>query len=139
MPKTIVQKVVFKNTTPKALYNLYMDAKLHSMISGSPAKITGKEGTKYSAHGGYISGKNLHLVKDKQIVQTWRAQTWDKSEADSIFMINLEKKGNDVVLHAIHANVPDAAVEGIKKGWNGHYWNPWKQHLAGKPITRPKM
>src|ERR1022692_4396815 len=104
MPKTIVQKVVFKNTTPKALYNLYMDAKLHSEIAGSPAKITAKEGTKYSAHGNYISGKNLLLVKDKQIVQTWRAQGWDKSDTDSIFSINLEKKGNDVVLHAVHAN-----------------------------------
>lgn len=26
----------------------------------------------------------------------------------------------------------------LDKGWHGHYWNPWKQHLAGKPITRPE-
>src|SRR5580658_3799426 len=119
MAKTIVQKVVFKNTTPKVLYNLYMDEKKHTMIAGAPCKISAKEGAKYTVHGGYISGKNLQLIKDKLIVQTWRAQTWDKSDVDSTFIINLEQQGNDVVLHAIHANVPDKHVAGVKKGWTG--------------------
>ncbi|MEO8151262.1 MAG: SRPBCC domain-containing protein [Bacteroidia bacterium] len=139
MAKTIEQKVVFKNTTPNALYNLYMDPKQHSMITGGPAKISEKVGSAFSAHGDYITGKNLHLVKDKLIVQTWRAQGWDKDDVDSIFMIRLEPKGKDVVLHAVHANLPDKAVASVDKGWHDHYWKPWKQHLAGKPITRPKM
>ena len=139
MATTIVQKLIFKNTTPKALYSLYMDAKKHSMISGGPATISAKEGTKYSVHGGYIEGKNLQLVKDKLIVQTWRARGWDKEDVDSTFMINLEQKGKDVILHAVHANVPDKHSAGISKGWHDHYWKPWKQHLAGKMITRPKM
>lgn len=50
MPKNIVQKVVFKNTTPKALYELYMDSKKHSVATGAPAKISAKEGGKFSAH-----------------------------------------------------------------------------------------
>ncbi len=139
MAKTIVQKVVFKNTTPKALYSLYMDSKKHSLIAGGPCEISAKEGSKYSVHGGYIKGKTLQLVKDKLIVQTWRAQDWDKNEVDSTFIINLEEKGKDVVLHATHANVPDKHAASVAKGWNGHYWNPWKQYIAGKPITRPKM
>jgi hypothetical protein len=58
---------------------------------------------------------------------------------DSTFIINLEQNGKDVVLHATHANVPDKHAASVTKGWTGHYWNPWKQHLAGKTITRPKM
>jgi activator of HSP90 ATPase len=139
MPKTIVQKVMFKNTTPKTLYNLYMNEKQHSMITGGPAKISEKVGSAFSSHGKYITGKNLHLVKDKQITQTWRAKNWSKKETDSIFTINLEQKGKDVVLHAVHTNLPDKAAAGVNKGWHSHYWNPWKQHLAGKTITRPKM
>jgi activator of HSP90 ATPase len=139
MAKTIVQKVVFKNTTPKALYDLYMDAKLHSLIAGGPVKISNKEGTDFSAHNGYITGKNLHLVKDELIVQAWRGMDWDKNELDSLFAIKLEKKGKDTVLHAVHALVPDKAAAGVDKGWHDHYWKPWKQHLAGKPIKRPKM
>lgn len=139
MAKTITQKVVFKNTTPKALYDLYMNPKKHAMISAAPATISSKAGGKYSVFGGYIQGKNLHLVKDKLIVQTWRAQGWDKNDVDSTFIISLEPKGKDVVLQAIHANVPDKQEASLSKGWKDHYWNPWKQHLAGKKITRPQM
>jgi activator of HSP90 ATPase len=139
MAKTMKHKVVFKRTTPKILYDLYMNAKKHAMIAGSPATITAKENVKFSTHGGYITGTTLKLIKDKLIVQAWRAMEWDASEPDSIFMILFETKGKDVVLHAVHANIPDKHYDGIDKGWLSHYWNPWKQHLAGKPITRPTM
>ena len=139
MAKTITQKVVFKNTTPKAVYDLYMNPKKHSMISGAPVTISSKAGSKFSSHGGYIFGEHIHSVKDKLIVQSWRAQGWDKSDVDSTFIVTLEPKGKDVVLQMVHANVPDKAIDGIAKGWEDHYWKPWKQHLAGKAITRPKM
>jgi activator of HSP90 ATPase len=139
MSKTIVQKVIFKNTTPKAVYQLYVNAKKHALISGAPAKITARVGDKFSVHHGYITGKNIRLVKDRLIIQTWRAQGWEKNDLDSTFIIELEPKGKDVVLHAIHANLPDKHAVSIAKGWFNHYWNPWKQHLAGKAITRPKM
>jgi activator of HSP90 ATPase len=138
MTKTITQKVVFKNTTPKALYELYMDAKKHSAVTGAPAKITAKEGTNYSAHDGYITGKNLQLVKDRLIVQSWRGSDWDKHHVDSTFIIKLEPKGKDVVLHAIHANIPNEEVEGIKSGWHEFYWEPWKKYLANKPAVKAK-
>ena len=139
MSKTIVQKVVFKNTTPKTLYELYTDSKKHSASTGGPAKISAKTGAKFSAHGGYILGKNLHMVKDKQIVQTWRGSNWEKHEGDSTFIINLEQKGKDTILHAIHANVPAKHAPGINKGWHSHYWSHWKNYLAGKPLSKPKM
>ena len=134
MAKTIVQKVVFKNTVPKALYELYIDAKKHSTVTGAPAIISTKEGTKFSAHGGYITGKNLQLVKDKLIVQAWRAEDWQKSDIDSTFIINLEQDGKDVILHAIHANLPDKHADEINKGWHDYYWKPWKKYLSGKPM-----
>jgi activator of HSP90 ATPase len=138
MSKTISHKVVYKKTKPETIYNLYMNAKKHSMIAGGPVKISAKEGADFSAHGGYITGKNLKLVKDKLIVQTWRAQNWADGE-DSTFMIMIEPKGKDVVVHAVHTNVPEVHAESVDKGWHDHYWKPWKQHLAGKPITRPTM
>ena len=140
MVKNIYQKIVFKNTTPKALYDLYMDSKKHSIATGAPAELSTEEGGNYSVHGGYITGKNLQLVKDKLIVQTWRAQGWDKDDADSTFIILLEPNGEDVVLYATHANVPDKHAESVDKGWHNHYWEPWKKYLAGKPIEKsPEM
>ena len=136
MSKTIVHKIVFKNTAAKDLYDLYMNAKKHSVATGAPAKISPKEGNSFSAHNNYITGKNLKLVKDKLIVQTWRAQSWDKEDIDSIFIIGLQTKGNDVVLHATHANIPDKHAASIDKGWYAHYWEPWKKYLAGNPIEK---
>src|ERR1051326_4181172 len=82
MAKTIEQKIVFKNTTPKKVYDLYMNAKLHSRIVGNPVKISNKAGTSFAAHGGWLTGKNLHLVNGKLIVQTWRGADWSKEHGD---------------------------------------------------------
>jgi hypothetical protein len=136
MPQTIAQKVVFKNTEPKALYDLYMNAKKHSVATAAPAKITGKIGDAYTTHGGYIYGVNTYLVKDKLIIQTWRTKEWEQKDADSTLIISLEEKGKNTVLHMIHVGVPDKHAESINKGWDQHYWQPWKKYLAGKPIDK---
>jgi len=136
--KTLTQKILFKNTSPEELYEMYMDSKLHSMLTGDKAKITKKEGTSYTAYGDYIKGKNLQLIPGKLIVQSWRASDWKKTDMDSTFLLALEKKGNDAVLNMVHANIPEDQVEGIKSGWTDYYWAPWKAHLAGKKISNKK-
>ncbi|PSL46513.1 activator of Hsp90 ATPase-like protein [Chitinophaga niastensis] len=139
MSKTIVQDVLFKNTTPKDLYDIYMDAGKHSVATGAPAEITATEGSSYSAHSGYITGKNLQLIPNRLIVQTWRAQSWSGDDIDSTFIISLEQQGNDVMLHAIHANVPNDAYDDLDSGWKKMYWEPWKLYLAGTPIAKAAM
>lgn len=136
---TIIQKEVFKNTTRESLYKLYMNKKLHSLVTDGPVEISDKVGSKFSAFGDYISGKNLMLVKNQLIVQSWRGSDWNKKDPDSLFMLSLEQKGKDAVLNMIHANVPDDKEEDLSKGWKDFYWKPWKQHLAGKTIKRPAM
>jgi activator of HSP90 ATPase len=134
MPNTIYQKIVFTSTKTKDLYDLYMDSKKHSIATGAHASISPKEGGRYSAHDNYIKGKNLQLVKNRLIVQTWRSSDWDKNDVDSTFIICLEQKGNDAILYATHANVPDDEFDSIKKGWHEYYWKPWKKYLSGNPI-----
>ena len=129
MPQTIIQKIIFKNTDPKILYDLYMDSKKHSAATGAPAKISAKVGGSFSAHRDYIKGKNIHLITDKTIVQTWRALDWNEKDEDSVFIINFETKGKDTILHVFHINVPDKHTENLDKGWHDYYWNPWKQYL----------
>ena len=139
MGKTIVQKVTFKDTTPKALYNLYMDAKLHGLITAGPVKISEKVGSSLNVFDGYITGKTLQFVKNQLIVQSWRGADWKKNDADSAFMLSFEQHGKNVLMNVIHANVPDNKAASLDKGWHDHYWNPWKQYIAGKEITRPEM
>ena len=132
MPKTITQKVVFKNAKASVLYSMYLDSRHHTKLTGNnPARISAKEGAKFSAHGGYCWGKNLQLVKDKLIVQSWRAADWSKSDMDSTFILSFEQNKNDAVLNMIHANVPDNQAAPLKDGWNEFYWRPWKKYLSG--------
>jgi activator of HSP90 ATPase len=139
MSKTIIQDVLFNNTTAKDLYELYTDAKKHSVATGAPAEITPTEGSNYSAHSGYITGKNLQLIPNKLIVQSWRAQSWSADDIDSTFIIHLEQQGANVLLHAVHANVPDNAYGDLDSGWIKMYWEPWKLYLAGTPISKASM
>ncbi|MEO6704448.1 MAG: SRPBCC domain-containing protein [Ginsengibacter sp.] len=139
MSKTIIQDVVFKGTSPETLYDIYMDGKKHSTATGAHASISPKEGTEYSAHNGYITGKNLQLIPNKLILQSWRAQSWQEQSVDSTFIIYLEQQGPDTLLHAVHANVPDSAAEDLDKGWHKMYWEPFRLYIAGTPIDKASM
>src|SRR5581483_10404284 len=120
----------FKNTKAGTLYSQYLDSKQHAALTGgNPAKISAKEGTKFTAWGGFILGTNLQLIKDELIVQSWRGSDWAKSEADSTFIMLFEQKGKDAIIHMTHANVPNKHVGGIKQGWVDYYWTPWKEYL----------
>jgi activator of HSP90 ATPase len=131
MAKTVIQKVVFKNIGAATLYSMYLDSKHHTALTGgNPAKITPKEGAKFSAYDGYHGGKNLQLVKNRLIVQSWSGSDWAKTDNDSTLILTFEQKGKDAILNMVHANVPDNQYKGIKQGWIDYYWTPWKAYLA---------
>ena len=133
MPKTINQKVIFKNTNAADLYDLYMNSKKHSASTGGgEVKISEKERTEWSAHGGYCWGKNIHLRKGSLIVQTWRANDWKKSDADSTFILHFGQQGNDTAVTMLHVGVPDNQADPLGDGWKEFYWKPWRNYLARK-------
>lgn len=129
MTKPIVQKVVFKNSTPKEIYDLYMDPKKHSAFTMGKVTIQPKPGGKFSAWGGGLSGKFLQLVKDKMIVQSWRSDAFKTSDLDSTLVLQLHAQGKDTVLHMVHANVPEQDHAGVTDGWRDYYWLPMKEYL----------
>ena len=103
MAKTIQQNVTFKAKAAK-LYSLYADSKLHSAATGQKATV-GAAGGKFSAFGGMISGKILQTVKNKPIVQTWRAKSWKKADPGSILILTFEDTKSVGRVSMVHANV----------------------------------
>ena len=75
MTPAIEQSVTFKST-PTELYELFMDSAKHAAATGAPARISRKVGGKWSAFGGMILGKNLALIPNRMIVQSWRSSAW---------------------------------------------------------------
>ena len=130
MAKTIQQSVTFKAKASK-LYAMYADSKMHSAATGQKASV-GAAGGRFSAFGGMISGTILQTVKNKSIVQTWRAKHWKKSDPDSILILNFENTKTGGRVSLVHANVTDSDVKGVTAGWRMYYWRPWKSYLTKK-------
>ena len=70
-----MESLKLKITLPIAaqkLYKAWLSSKQHTAFSGGDAVITSKLNEEFTAWGGYITGKNLELIPNKKIVQTWR-------------------------------------------------------------------
>ena len=128
MVKTVIQEVTFKGVTPKKLYQTYMSSAGHSAATGAKAFIDPKVGGKFAAFG-MLKGRFLALVKDKLIVQTWRAVKFKKGDEDSILSLRFDKVKGGSRVRLVHAFVPDHDYAAIRKGWPRHYWKPWKRYF----------
>lgn len=126
--KTIKQTVTF-HTTPHEIYETLMDSKKHSAFTSSKANISRKVGGRFSAYDNYAKGKNLILIKDKKIVQSWRASDWPDKVYSKITLI-LTKTNTGTRLTFTQTNVPDKEYKSISKGWYDYYWIPLRKYLG---------
>jgi activator of HSP90 ATPase len=127
----VIQQSVRFRTTPQALFDLYMDSKLHSRSTGAPARISRKVGGKFMAFGRQLEGKNLHLVPGKQIVQFWRATHWKKDDW-SILVLTFSRVAGGAQIDLVQIGVPAYDHKGVRKGWPKYYWRPWKKYISQK-------
>lgn len=138
-----MQSVTFR-ASPRELFDLYMDSKKHSNVTGARASLSKKIGSNFTAYDGFIKGKTLHFADSRMIVQTWRGSDWKASDPDSVLIISIDNAGRgQSKLTMVHANVPSNQFEHLKKGWMDFYWKPWKQQLAiasgAKKKKQPAM
>ena len=129
--KTIRQSVTLR-ATPHQVYETLMDARRHGRLTGSGARISRKVGGTFSVFGGWADGTNLALVRDRKIVQTWRAAMpgWPRDHYSRV-TFTLGKARGGTRLSFTHSGVPEAASAGIKQGWWDNYWRPMKALLVG--------
>ena len=125
--KTIRQSVTFK-ASPHAVYEALMDPRKHSKFTGSQVSISRKVGGKFTVYDGGLSGTNLELVKDKKIVQSWRADDWPEGHYSKATFA-LAKVASGTRLTFTQISVPAEHYEGIKQGWHDYYWTPMKATL----------
>ncbi len=126
--KVIKQKVVIP-ASPAEVYDAFIDARKHSAFTGVKATCTPKVGGKISAWDGYISGKNLKLVKGKRILQEWITTSWVEGYPASKLDLLFSKKGNGTELTMIHSDVPATLASSFAKGWKDHYWTLLKKYF----------
>jgi activator of HSP90 ATPase len=133
MTPAIHSSAVFENVTPAKLYELFVDSAKHTAATGAPAKISRKVGGSWTAFGGMLLGRNLVLIPNRMIVQTWRSSEWKKKDPDSILVVSFEKSAaGGTKVDLIHIGVPEYDHAGVTQGWIQYYWEPWKAYLAAR-------
>lgn len=125
--KDIKQGLMIK-ASARAIYEALMDSKKHAKFTGSPAKISQKVGGKFTAYDKYISGVNLELVKDKKIVQSWRASNWPQIHYSKVTFLLKPTKGGTKLMFS-HKGIPVKELKSIAWGWKTYYWHPLKLML----------
>jgi activator of HSP90 ATPase len=135
--KTIKEKVIIP-TSPDALYEAFMDAKIHSAFIGSKATCDPEIGGKFTAWDGYISGKNLELEKGKKIVQEWVTTEWPEDYPPSRLELAFKKVKEGTEISMVHSDVPAEQAEDLKEGWSEFYWKPLKNYFRKKVPAHAK-
>jgi activator of HSP90 ATPase len=132
---TIKQKTLIP-ATPDEVYDAFIEAKKHSAFTGSKATSDPKVGGEFTAWDGYISGRNLELVKGKRIVQEWSTTDWpDKFPPSRLELTFKEAKGGTEI-SMIHSNVPAEQADDLAEGWSEFYWKPLKEYFTKRARTQ---
>jgi activator of HSP90 ATPase len=123
---------------PAKIYDMYLDRRLHTAFTGAPAIVAPREGAKFSAFGGTLTGKILQLVPKRLIVQSWRSPAWKDSDIDSTLVLSLRPiRGKQTLIELTHLNVSEQDFAGVSQGWELYYWAPWREYLKKGRSTKP--
>jgi|LakMenE18May11ns_1017448.scaffolds.fasta_scaffold8618454_1 activator of HSP90 ATPase len=107
-----------------------MDERKHASFTASTVHIENTENTIFTAHDGYISGKNILLERGIKIIQQWRASEsdWPENHFSEVVFI-FEASAEGCKLKCYHNDVPEKLVDTIKKRWQEYYWQPLAFYL----------
>jgi activator of HSP90 ATPase len=128
---SVYQRVSF-TASPCELFAIYLDSKKHGAAIDDTVTISRKLGARFTAFGGMLQGRNLMIVPNRMIVQSWRGNSWRTGDADSILILLFSKAGRGGQIELIQANVPVHTYARIKNGWPKHYWVPGKAYLKNR-------
>lgn len=117
------------DASPSEIYTAWLDSEEHSEMTGGGAECSTQVGDAFSAWDGYISGKNLELVENELIIQSWRTTEFGSEDEDSRLTIKLAAKDNGTELTLTHTNIPEGQTQ-YKQGWIDHYLAPMKDYFG---------
>ncbi len=129
--RTIKQSVAIR-ATPVEVYDALVNAKKHAAFTGAKATSSNKEGGKFTAWDGYITGKYLKLTPGRKIVVEWSTREWPSEYPPSMIEFAFERADKGMRLTMVQTQVPAAQAPNYRQGWKDYYWNPLKRYFAGK-------
>jgi uncharacterized protein YndB with AHSA1/START domain len=131
-----IQQSVTLPASPHDVYEALLDSKKHSKFTGCAAKISREVGGTFSAMES-LRGKNLELVPDQKIVQTWQCdiEGWPKCHFSTL-TIRLKPTVGGTRLDFEQIHVPSTCGQKISEAWLKYYWQPLKSLLNNPGTSR---
>jgi activator of HSP90 ATPase len=127
MNDVIEHTIDFSGGSSRELFAIFMDPKKHSLIlNGSMVKFSPEEGKEFSLLNGNVSGKNLKIVPNRMIVQSWRGNVWNDDDLDSILILLFSDIAGGCRVRLVHACTPTQ----FEELWEEIYWKPIRKYLA---------
>ncbi|HYA57702.1 MAG TPA: SRPBCC family protein [Thermoplasmata archaeon] len=125
-----IRHSVWIRAPPTDVYDALMTSKGHSAFTGASARISPRVGGKFTAHDGYIHGRNVELVRGRKIVQEWRPaeDAWPKDHYSTVTFTLRPSRGGTQLTFLQTGVLPEYAAE-LAGGWKEFYWTPLKQYL----------
>lgn len=112
------------------IYKAWLSSDGHSAMTGSPAKVTGRVGGKFTAWDGYISGKTLELEPPRRILQVLRTSEFPDDAPDSTVEILLKEVKGGTKITLKHSGMPEEQVDSYRQGWEDFYFKPMREYFG---------
>ncbi|MFY0605904.1 MAG: SRPBCC domain-containing protein [Cyclobacteriaceae bacterium] len=130
MPTSFILKKHLQ-ISPAQLFHAWLNSEEHTAMTGGEAICSNQVGGQFSAWDGYISGSNISLVLNEEIIQSWRTTEFEESDQDSELIIKLTEENDGCLLTLIHRNIPEGQSD-YKQGWIDHYFTPMKEYFHSR-------
>ena len=117
--------------SPEKVYHAWLSSEEHSMMTGSPARVSDTVGETFEAWDGYIQGKNLALESPHRILQAWRTNEFDISDQDSLLEILFVPEGAGTRVTIRHTDLPEHGMQ-YQQGWIDAYFVPMLAYFGEK-------
>ena len=130
MSKTEFKLSITLPATAEQIFDAWLSTRGHGEMTGSPAKVEGRIGGKFSAWDGYIWGETLEMERPRRILQSWRTTEFAEGDPDSMVEILLEEARAGTRLSLRHWNIPAGQSENYKQGWEDFYFTPMREFFG---------
>ena len=114
----------------REIYEAWLDSAKHTAMTGSPARASRLVGGEFTAWDGYITGKNLLLVENKKIVQSWRSSEFPEEAPDSVLSVLLTEREGITEVELEHRDIPPGQGVQYQSGWIEFYANPMQKFFS---------
>ncbi|MDH4473810.1 MAG: SRPBCC domain-containing protein [Fluviicola sp.] len=111
------------------LYSAWLDSDQHAAMTGGEASVSDKEGDSFTAWDEYISGKNIELIPNTKIRQTWRTTDFPETQPDSELVLDFIPTENGTRLLLKHTGLSKTDGQ-YESGWEEHYFTPMAEYFA---------